>query len=186
VCVGLVLEEVQTKAARDFCVCPGAGGTVVFEGTTRDTDGKGRRVVKLVYEAYESMAVSEMKKLALRAADTWPLHAVYMMHRLGTCPVAEGSVVVAVASKHRAEAFRACEFLIDQLKARVPIWKQEWVVDGESGEEEGWWRANCLRCAEAAKHKEEGGGSGGEGGGGHEHDHHHHDHHHHHHHHHHH
>jgi molybdopterin synthase catalytic subunit len=144
--VQLADEEVSVRAARAFCVVPSAGGTVLFEGTTRDRDRDGRPVLRLVYEAYESMAVAEMRRLAQLAATRWPLHAIYMAHRLGVCPVAEGSVVIAVSSTHRAEAFHACEFLIDGLKARVPIWKQEWILQAEA-REEGWWRVNCPRCA---------------------------------------
>jgi molybdopterin synthase catalytic subunit len=91
------------------------------------------------------MAVQQLKRIAREAAMRWPLHAVCIEHRVGECPVAEASVVVAVSSVHRREAFEACEWIIDTLKARVPIWKQEWFEGGT-----GVWKANCPRCAHHA------------------------------------
>ncbi len=103
---------------------PEAGATVLFLGTTRDNTA-GRRVERLEYEAFETMAVKEMRRLAQRARRQWALSRIVMVHRVGVVPVGEASVAIAVSATHRAEAFEAARWLIDQLKAQVPIWKKE-------------------------------------------------------------
>src|SRR5262249_28013297 len=102
----------------------GAGAVVTFMGTTRN-ENVGRRVTRLEYEAYERMAVREMRQLAAEARRRWPLRRVAMVHRLGVVPVGEASVAIAVSAGHRREAFEACHWLIDRLKEIVPIWKKE-------------------------------------------------------------
>lgn len=108
---------------------PESGGIDVFVGTTRNHSG-GRNVTLLEYEAYEPMAIRVMEQIVTAARDTWPLQKVVLVHRLGNVPVGEASVVVAVSSAHRKEAFAACRFLIDTLKKEVPIWKREHFADG--------------------------------------------------------
>jgi molybdopterin synthase catalytic subunit len=103
---------------------PGAGASVLFLGTTRN-ENAGRRVTRLEYEAFASMAVREMRLLARQARRRWPLERVAMVHRVGVVPVGEASVGIAVSAGHRAEAFEACHWLIDRLKEIVPIWKKE-------------------------------------------------------------
>jgi molybdopterin synthase catalytic subunit len=90
-------------------------------------------VTHLVYEAFPEMAVPEMQKIADDARKRWPqIEAVSIVHRTGLLNVGETSVLIAVASAHRAEAFEACRFIIDSLKATVPIWKREHYADGAS------------------------------------------------------
>jgi molybdopterin synthase catalytic subunit len=108
---------------------PAAGAIVVFTGTTRRTNA-GRRVVRLEYEAHETMAVRELRRLAAEAMRRWRLKRVAMVHRVGLVPVGEPSVVIAVSAGHREEAFAAGRWLIDRLKAIVPIWKKERYRDG--------------------------------------------------------
>jgi molybdopterin synthase catalytic subunit len=115
----IALERLA-RAVRD----PAAGAVVTFVGTTRDQNA-GRRVVRLEYEAYAAMAVSEMRALAAEAARRWPLRRVAMAHRTGRVPVGQASVAIAVSAGHRDEAFAACRWLIDRLKEIVPIWKRE-------------------------------------------------------------
>jgi len=103
---------------------PRAGCSVLFLGTTRSTN-VGRRVTRLEYEAYERMAVQQMRALAREAKRRWPLRRVAMVHRLGVVPVGEASVGIAVSAGHRAEGFAAAHWLIDRLKEIVPIWKKE-------------------------------------------------------------
>lgn len=103
---------------------PAAGASVLFLGTTRN-ENAGRRVTRLEYEAFASMAVGEMRRLARRARRRWPLCRVAMAHRIGVVPVGDASVGIAVSAAHRAEAFEACHWLIDRLKEIVPIWKKE-------------------------------------------------------------
>jgi molybdopterin synthase catalytic subunit len=103
---------------------PGAGAVVVFLGTTRNRNA-GRRVVRLEYEAYERMALAEMRRLAAQAKRRWRLRRVAMAHRIGLVPVGQASVAIVVSAGHRAEGFAACRWLIDRLKEIVPIWKRE-------------------------------------------------------------
>lgn len=103
---------------------PGAGAVVIFMGTTRRTNA-GRRVVRLEYEAHESMALREMRRLGAAARRRWRLRKVAMVHRVGAVPVGEPSVVIAVSAGHRDDAFAAGRWLIDRLKEIVPIWKKE-------------------------------------------------------------
>jgi molybdopterin synthase catalytic subunit len=106
-----------------------AGAVNVFIGTTRN-HSNGRVVTLLEYEAYEPMAVKMMRQIAGIARERWDVHGVSIVHRIGAVPVGEASVVIAVASAHRREAFEACRFLIDELKRVVPIWKREHFADG--------------------------------------------------------
>jgi molybdopterin synthase catalytic subunit len=108
------------RAARD----PAAGAVVTFLGTTRNQN-VGRKVIRLEYEAYATMAEREMRRLATRATRRWRLRKVAIEHRIGVVPVGETSVAIVVAAGHRAEAFAACHWLIDTLKVEVPIWKRE-------------------------------------------------------------
>jgi molybdopterin synthase catalytic subunit len=98
----------------------------------------GRRVLRLDYEAYVPMAVAEMKKIGNEARQRWQLKRIGVWHRTGTVPVGETSIVIAVSSVHRHDALQAVSYLIDELKARVPIWKKEVLADGEAE-----WRANA-------------------------------------------
>lgn len=109
---------------------PAAGAIVTFAGTTR-RDNVGRRVLRLEYEAYEPMALSEMRKLALEAGQRWKIIRIAIRHRIGVVEVGETSVAIAVSAAHRAEAFEACRFAIDRLKEVVPIWKKEYFEGGE-------------------------------------------------------
>lgn len=118
--VATLLSEVQDEAS---------GGVVLFVGRVRNRSG-GHKVTGLTYEAFEQMAYTQLQKIENEARARWPLRALSVYHRLGDMRVGEISVAVAVASAHRAEAFAACEFVIDTLKVRVPIWKKEFREDG--------------------------------------------------------
>jgi molybdopterin synthase catalytic subunit len=101
----------------------------------RDTN-RGRAVRALEYEAYEEMAQEEMTRIETDVRERWPVTNVRLAHRLGRLAIGEASVVVAISSPHRAEAFAACRHAIDTLKARVPIWKREHYADGSEWIEE--------------------------------------------------
>ena len=103
--------------------------TVTFAGATRN-DNAGRRVLRLEYEAYEPMALSEMRRLAGEAGERWQIVRIAISHRVGLVDIGETSVAIAVSAAHRAEAFEACRFAIDTLKRTVPIWKKEYFADG--------------------------------------------------------
>jgi len=109
---------------------PALGGINVFIGAVRDQT-KGKRVLRLEYEAYEPMALSEMTKIANQVKEQWPQSTVAIHHRVGTLQIGEAAVVIAVATPHRDDAFDACKFAIDTLKETVPIWKKEVFEDGE-------------------------------------------------------
>ncbi|CAA6671197.1 unnamed protein product [Spirodela intermedia] len=109
---------------------PSCGAIATFEGTTRDTF-EGRRVVELRYEAYVPMALRQLRQICAAARSRWAVERLAVAHRLGRVAVAEASVFVAASSVHRAEALAACEFLIDEVKASVPIWKKEVYENGE-------------------------------------------------------
>ena len=116
------LAALHAVSDRDGAVC-------AFVGTVRDLN-RGRAVRALEYEAYEEMALAVMREIVAETKSRFPVTAVRLVHRLGRLAVGDPSVAVAVASPHRAEAFAACRFAIDTLKARVPIWKKEFYADG--------------------------------------------------------
>jgi MoaE-MoaD fusion protein len=105
------------------------GAIVVFDGIVRDNT-RGRSTLHLDYEAYEEMAERQMRQMAARAREQFGVRGVTIVHRLGRLAVGETSVLIVVASAHRAQAFEACRWLIDTLKKTVPIWKKETFVDG--------------------------------------------------------
>jgi molybdopterin synthase catalytic subunit len=106
-----------------------AGAVVVFDGIVRNNT-RGRRTLHLDYESYEAMALSQMQALARDAQQRFGVRRVALVHRLGRLQVGETSVLIVVASAHRALAFDACRWIIDTLKKTVPIWKKEWFEDG--------------------------------------------------------
>jgi molybdopterin synthase catalytic subunit len=128
--IHLSAQPLNIQTCIDWVMAPGCGGIDVFIGTVRDTT-KGKRVLRLEFEAYDKMAVSEMQKLAGRAMQQWPVQRVAIHHRTGVLEVGEIPVIIAVAAAHRDAAFEACRFLIDTLKQTVPIWKKEVFEDGE-------------------------------------------------------
>mmetsp|Transcript_27070 Transcript_27070/g.62599 ORF Transcript_27070/g.62599 Transcript_27070/m.62599 type:complete len:158 (+) Transcript_27070:48-521(+) len=114
------------------------GAVTTFSGTTRN-HFDGKEVVRLEYEAYEPMALKEMKKIlddVLGGKCGSGIRRAACVHRLGVVPCGEASVLIAIASEHREEGFAACKYVIDTLKANVPIWKKEIYADGSN------WKAN--------------------------------------------
>jgi molybdopterin/thiamine biosynthesis adenylyltransferase/molybdopterin synthase catalytic subunit/rhodanese-related sulfurtransferase len=145
------------KALRD----PACGGYAAFEGWVRDHN-EGQVVTRLEYEAFAALAEKEGTRIVEEAARRFGVARAACVHRVGSLALGEVAVWVGVSAAHRDEAFRACRFIIDEVKHRVPIWKKEHYVNGDSG-----W-VNCERCAAAgvsgAEHEHE---------HEHEHDHHH-------------
>jgi molybdopterin synthase catalytic subunit len=109
---------------------PGCGGINIFIGTVRN-ETKGKKVVRLEFEAYESMALSEMNKIANDVLEKWPVQRILIHHRTGVLQTGDIPVVIVVAAAHRDAAFNACRYTIDILKEKVPIWKKEVFEDGE-------------------------------------------------------
>ncbi|HYL54737.1 MAG TPA: molybdenum cofactor biosynthesis protein MoaE [Gemmatimonadales bacterium] len=108
---------------------PACGGTCVFLGTVRN--GPEETSVKAIeYSAYEEMVEAEFGRLVADAAKRWPDARIAVQHRLGTIPAGEASIGIAAAAPHRAQAFEACRFVIEEVKRRIPVWKKELRVDG--------------------------------------------------------
>ncbi|KAJ0013362.1 hypothetical protein Pint_21304 [Pistacia integerrima] len=126
-----------------YVSAPQAGAIATFAGTTRDTF-EGKTVVELRYEAYVPMAIRCIKSICSSARSAWNLHSIAVVHRLGTVPVGETSVFIAVSAVHRADALDACKFLIDELKASVPIWKKEVYSNGEVWKENSEFKERRL------------------------------------------
>jgi molybdopterin synthase catalytic subunit len=129
--VALREEPLEPTAIADRIRNAAEGALVIFEGIVR-AHSRGKQVKALVYEAYGSMAQKQMEQLAEEARRRWPILDLTIVHRTGTLQVGEVSVVIAVAGSHRGEAFDACEWLIDELKHTVPIWKKEVYTEGEA------------------------------------------------------
>jgi len=127
--VALVRERIPSDAIVVQLKHGEDGAVVVFDGIVRNNT-RGRRTLYLVYEAYEEMALMQMRQLAEEAQQRFPVRDIVIVHRLGKLEVGETSVLIAVASAHRAAAFDACRWLIDTLKKAVPIWKKEHFEDG--------------------------------------------------------
>ena len=121
--IGLAEDPIPLNDAHQFLVDARAGGVCTFTGVVRRwTDG--HETPLLDYEAYATMARSEMTRLAAAATSNWPIVKLVLLHRFGVVAAGEPSVFVGVACVHRAEAFEACRWLIDTLKEDVPIWKR--------------------------------------------------------------
>lgn len=128
--VQLVETPIDRQRVTEAVQSPAAGAVVTFDGVVRN-QARGKQVTHLFYEAYSSMALKELEKLRRQTLSRFPVHEVAVVHRLGRLEIGESSVFIAVSSSHRADAFEACRYLIDNLKRKVPIWKKEHYQDGE-------------------------------------------------------
>jgi MoaE-MoaD fusion protein len=128
-CVTLTRERIDREKLVARARSGEDGGVVIFDGIVRN-NSRGRATLYLDYEAYEEMALGEMQRLATEAREKFGVRQVTMVHRLGRLEIGETSVLIVVASAHRAQAFDACRWLIDTLKRIVPIWKKETFADG--------------------------------------------------------
>ena len=133
-------KPINIAKLRESLFEPSAGGYTAFEGWVRNHN-EGREVERLEYEAYEPLAVSEGETIIAEAKELYPFEKASFVHRVGLLEIGECAVWVGVAARHRDEAFKACRYIIDELKVRLPVWKKEHYVDGDSG-----W-VNCERCS---------------------------------------
>jgi len=133
-------ERIDTEAWRRRLFDKTCGGYVAFEGWVRDHN-EGQQVLRLEYEVYESLARSEGRKILDEAVGKFGVTGVACVHRHGALELGDVAVWVGVTAAHRDEAFTACRYIIDEVKIRLPIWKKEHYVSGDSG-----W-VNCERCA---------------------------------------
>ena len=127
--IALVREHIDTEQLVDAAKDGADGAVVVFDGIVRN-HSRGRKTLYLDYEAYEDMARRQMTALAQEALTRFGVRHVTVVHRLGRLQIGETSVLIVVASAHRAQAFEACRWVIDTLKKTVPIWKKETFLDG--------------------------------------------------------
>jgi molybdopterin synthase catalytic subunit len=136
---------IDTESARRGLQDLGAGGYVSFEGWVRDQN-EGQEVTRLEYEAFQELAVKEGDRIVAEALRRFPVKHALCIHRVGSLDLGDMAVWVGVSSAHRAEAFDACRYIIDEVKHRLPIWKKEHYRSGNSG-----W-VNCERCAVEPQH----------------------------------
>lgn len=128
--IQLLDTPLQLQTCQDWISSPGAGGIVHFVGTVRNQT-KGKPVVRLDFEAYKPMAISEMRKIAEQVQKKWKAEKVLIHHRVGSLDIGDIAVIISVATPHRKAAFEGCQYAIDTLKETVPIWKKEIFADGE-------------------------------------------------------
>lgn len=133
--ISLVRQEISPAYFTSLLGDEAAGAQVWFAGTVRK-DEDCRDLLYLEYEAYEEMALRVLKEIIAEAVARWGLLGCTVVHRLGKVPVGEVSLLLGVSSGHRAEAFEACRYLLERLKAEVPIWKKEVAPGG------GRWKPN--------------------------------------------
>jgi molybdopterin synthase catalytic subunit len=128
----LTTDPLDVQEISKWVKSPKAGAVVSFEGTTRD-NFESKTVKVLSYECYNEMALSEMNNLCSETLEKFPeIIKVALYHRTDVVPVGEVSVVCSASSAHRADAFKACEYIMKELKSRVPIWKKEIYTEGDS------------------------------------------------------
>jgi molybdopterin synthase catalytic subunit len=138
--LSITQNPIDPDALRRELIDPAAGAYCSFEGWVRNLN-EGQTVLRLEYEAYAPLAVTEGEKVLAEAMDKFPHSHAHCVHREGLLEIGDCAVWVGVSSPHRDEAFQACRYIIDEVKVRLPIWKKEHYADGNSG-----W-VNCERCA---------------------------------------
>lgn len=127
--IQICAEALELSRNYDFVVEEQCGGINVFVGTVRRWN-KDEEITHLEFECYEPMAIRELDKIAIRAIENFGLHRISIHHRVGRVRLTEVAVIIAVSAKHRKASFEGCEFIIDELKKTVPIWKKEFLIDG--------------------------------------------------------
>jgi molybdopterin synthase catalytic subunit len=137
----LSAAPLDPAALRASIADPHCGGYAAFEGWVRDHN-EGQQVLRLEYEAFAALAQREGDRVLAEARERFGVRGAVCAHRVGSLQLGEVAVFVAATAAHRDEAFRACRYIIDEVKHRLPIWKKEHYVNGDSG-----W-VNCERCAQ--------------------------------------
>ena len=128
----LSADVIDAAAEKRLLDDAGAGACAIFEGWVRNHN-EGRAVLRLDYQAFAALASSEGENVLLEALGRFELRAAQAVHRTGSLAIGDMAVWVGVSSDHRDAAFSACRWIIDEIKQRVPIWKNEHYADGESG-----------------------------------------------------
>lgn len=140
--IAVANTAIDPDALRTKLFDPAAGAYCSFEGWVRNLN-EGREVERLEYEVYTPLAIAEGEKILTEAGEKYPHLRAHCVHREGLLEIGDCAVWVGVSSPHRDEAFMACRYIIDEVKVRLPIWKKEHYVDGDSG-----W-VNCERCSQS-------------------------------------
>ncbi len=135
----LTPERLNVQSFIDYAQRDDGGAIATFLGTTRN-NFQGKEVLSLHYEAYEDMALDSLEAICSRIREKWDVLRIAIGHKLGSCPVGDVSVMIAISSEHRAEALQAVDYCINDLKANVPIWKKE--IYGGDWEGHGVWKKN--------------------------------------------
>ena len=128
--IQITREPLDRNALVAAVTHPGTGGIVVFEGVVRD-NARGKQIRYLEYDVYPEMAVKQIREILAEAERRWNVDRVAVAHRIERLEIGEASVIIVVATPHRAEAFEASRYIIDTLKTTVPIWKKEVAMNGE-------------------------------------------------------
>jgi molybdopterin synthase catalytic subunit len=127
----LTREPIDTASLLASAPASSDGAVLLFLGVVRDLN-EGRAVGHLEYDAYEPMAERLLAEIVREAMERWDTGMIYVTHRVGRLEIGEASVAILVAAPHRADAYSASRYVIDEIKKRVPIWKREGYVEGES------------------------------------------------------
>jgi molybdopterin synthase catalytic subunit len=130
--VRVTSEPVSIDEALRAVADPAAGGTCLFVGTVRDHSSDGASVTELTYEAWDELATERLEEIAAQMHARWSIRRVALLHATGALAIGQPSVVVAASAPHRAEAFEAARYGIEELKRDVPIWKKEAFTTGEA------------------------------------------------------
>lgn len=125
-------EAIDAVALQEKIRDGAAGGCVTFEGWVRNVND-GREVRQLDYEGYEAVAVKEGEKVVAEAIEKYDVFHAVCVHRVGSLSIGDMAVWIGVSAGHRGDAFDACRHIIEEIKHRLPIWKKEHYVDGDSG-----------------------------------------------------
>lgn len=139
ICVEILETPLSVDAACSFVSDPAHGAIDIFIGTVRNHH-QGQVVTGITYDVHKSLAENSLREICAEAAGFWPETRYYVAHFQGTLDVGDASVLIAVSSAHRAESFEACRYVIEEIKKRVPVWKQEHYPGGQSE----WLPGNSL------------------------------------------
>jgi molybdopterin synthase catalytic subunit len=131
VLIDIIKSKIHTDILFSNLSDPACGAIVTFEGRVRNHND-GKKIINLHYECYESMALKVMNEIKEEALKKWDVKKIIAIHRIGNIPIGETAVWIGVLSVHRKEAFSACEFMINEIKHKVPIWKKETYEDGST------------------------------------------------------
>ena len=127
----LTRDSLETSLLAARCRTNASGALVTFEGTVRNHNA-GQPVEELEYDCYEPLALAEGNRILDEARERFDIHEAVCVHRTGALEIGDAAVFIAVSAAHRGDAFAACQYIIDAVKERVPIWKKEHYATGEA------------------------------------------------------